>query len=738
MIKKILRIKNLGIFSNYQCLPNLSEFKRFNLFYGWNGSGKSTLTNFFALLNEGKSLNYPDLEYKISTSDGDFIQNEIYKKKIRVFNQNYKNKNIDIIAGKANPIFILGEDNIELAEKIKNDENVLDKQIRERDIKTNEIKKKENEKGDIFSNTAKIIGVNTSGASLRNYRKNNAEKAFYELGTKQILSNDEMSKYVLTLKQLEKPTISEILVNGLEDSIVKIIKEIKIILESTVETILIERLQKNSDISIWVETGLQLHKKYKSDQCEFCNQKLPENLLSNLLLYFNDADKKLKDDLDALYEKIDQIIIKVNNISIIDKANFYDELQTDYQAIYEKYILLKNDIIEKLRISKNRIVEKKSRTTEIIKFDDFFDFTPLKTILISLNEKIKTHNDKTNNFAKEKEKASDKIEKHYLSEISDDIQKMETDIKILKNEIVLLENGDSSDTSKIGIKEIQERIKANKNKISTSGIACDEINRYLKTFLGRDELFFELDEGSGYTIKRQGKIANNLSEGEKTAITLIYFIIHLKDQDFSVNDGIIVIDDPICSFDSNSLFQAFSFIKNSVKAAYQVFLFTHNYDFLRLLLNWLIKSKEKHEFFMIKNKYQENKRISFIDNLDQLLQKYESEYNYLVMRLYEFKDDGTIESVYDIPNIARKVLEYFLLLMVPNSESMYGKLEKICFDDMKKTAIYKFANDESHFTSKNFDPSLIPECQKNISYLLEMIKTVFPQHWDVLEKTIIQ
>lgn len=41
-----------------------------------------------------------------------------------------------------------------------------------------------------------------------------------------------------------------------------------------------------------------------------------------------------------------------------------------------------------------------------------------------------------------------------------------------------------------------------------------------------------------------------MSEGEKTAIPFVYFTIHLKDKDFDIKNGIIVIDDPICSMDS--------------------------------------------------------------------------------------------------------------------------------------------------------------------------------------------
>ena len=52
---------------------------------------------------------------------------------------------------------------------------------------------------------------------------------------------------------------------------------------------------------------------------------------------------------------------------------------------------------------------------------------------------------------------------------------------------------------------------------------------------------------------------------------------------------IIVVDDPISSLDSNSLYQAFSFLKNAVKESEQVFILTHNFDFMKLLINWTTK-----------------------------------------------------------------------------------------------------------------------------------------------------
>jgi wobble nucleotide-excising tRNase len=130
----------------------------------------------------------------------------------------------------------------------------------------------------------------------------------------------------------------------------------------------------------------------------------------------------------------------------------------------------------------------------------------------------------------------------------------------------------------------------------------------------------------------------------------------------------------------------------------------------------------------------ENSRDAKLLPLDSLLLEHPTEYHYLFKVLHRFKSDGTILTSYHIPNVARKVLETFLEFQVPAEKKLYKKLEAIEFDENKKTAIYKFANDLSHRTGKGFDPALVAETQKNVVYLLEMIKTVAPNHFNGLEK----
>ncbi|MGH1364862.1 MAG: AAA family ATPase [Calditrichia bacterium] len=732
MIKKIKRIKNLDLFSDYTWDNNLSDFSRYNLIYGWNGTGKTTLSKLFAYLEEGSLNEFPHLEYEIEHEDGNYNTHKSFDCKVRVFNQDYIQRNVQLVDGVASPIFILGEENKEIANQILSDEKVLFSLQTEQVSLIEDREKIIKEKKKIFTDVAKVIGANLVGFSTRNYRAPNAVKDFDALPECEILSEEIVAKKQAIIKQEQKDNISKIELD--EDANVSdICNEIKAICGETVEINVIAKLTGNQTISEWVEQGLSFHTP-NSKECEFCGSNIPQGRIETLLGHFNEADKKLKEKIDSKIVVLREAIQKVNDIQFPNKAQFNNDLQTLFISSAVTYDQEKKNYCAELSSMIEILNTKKQKTTEALPFVESFN-NNFEASVNSINNLIDQHNQTNDNFQSEKDKAIESLKQHYLSEVFEDVKAIDAKLEELNQNIIKLENGDSTDYF-IGILNLRKRIATNKSKISSAHKACDKINEQLKTFLGRSEILFEVSPEGGYVVKRNGVVANNLSEGEKTAIAFVYFVVHLNDQDFDIDNGIVVIDDPISSLDSNSLFQAFAFLKKSVKDAKQIFIFTHNFSFLKLLLNWLNRTRG-HKYFMINNKHSATgNREAFIAALDKELRSHESEYHYLFKVLYTFKKDGNenISSVYHLPNIARKVLDTFLMFRVPTGESPYKKLEKLTFDEVKKTAIYKFTNDQSHITGDGFDPSLVPETQKNVEYLLEMMETVFPEHYKILEE----
>lgn len=730
MIRKLKKIKNLGLFSDYTWDSSLNDFGKYNLLYGWNGSGKTTLSKLFACLGDDNPSKFPNLKYVIESQDGTFDQDETFNLKVRVFNQDYIQKNVQLISGKANPIFILGEENKEIANQIQTDERTLEDLESQKSSKEAEKKKKETEKGNKFTGVAKIIGSNLVGSSIRNYRKPDAERDFETITEKKILSDDEVAEQQAIIKQEQKDKITKIEFNlnldlsSTYDEVISICKE-------TVEINVINRLAERQDISAWVEQGLTLHTT-ESVQCEFCGSNLPYGRIEALLGHFNEADSELKEKIDKKIFKLQQTIQKIKGFQFPNKAQFYNDLHESFVSRATAHDQEKEDYCAELLAMVEILNAKKQKTTEAISFARPSS-NNFQTALDNVNKLISQHNQKSDNFQTGKNQAAELLKVHYLSEIFDEVKILDTEIGDCGEEILKLQNGDKA-ISLIGITELKRQIVENKSKISSEHKACTILNKQLQTFLGRKEITFEIAPEGGYIVKRNGVIAKNLSESEKTAVAFVYFIVHLKDQNFDIANGIVVVDDPISSLDSNSLFQAFAFLKNAVKGVKQVFILTHNFNFLKLILRWLNKTGG-HQYYMVKNRYSvTNGRTAFISELDKELRKHESEYHYLFKLLYKFETDGSIASVYHIPNIARKVLDTFLMFRVPTTgEPSYKKMERLTFDENKKTAIYEFTNKQSHITGDGFDPCLVPEAQKNVQYLLEMMKEVFPEHYQILE-----
>ncbi|MCL5667362.1 MAG: AAA family ATPase [Patescibacteria group bacterium] len=768
MIVKINKIKNLqSVLCDYSWNSQLPDFKRYNLIYGWNGTGKTTLSKVFDALETGIHKSFPDLEYEMQDEKGVvYKQGEAFSKKVRVFNQDYVENNIKIREGRAKAItLVLGDINKETVEQIEKDKKEL-REKNDEQKKLNELKgQKVKNKGKTFTEIAKTIYVAIMGGAIRTYRKDNAESDFGLLAAKELLEDPDLSKLALVVKQNSKPQIEvlkkvEVSLDGknnssISDAVTALIAESKQLLSQTVHAKVIERLKVNKDISDWIELGLGIHDNHKSGNCEFCGQVLPSGRIEELSKHFNDADKELKVKIDVLVSRFSQIYGLISTISCPDKARFYDELGMEYEKGCKKLEQEKTELLKSITDIEGVIKEKKSKTTEPVSLTETINPTNFEVALEAIIKIIEQHNKKTDDFENEKNTAILKLKKHYLSTIFDEVKQLDNEIQECRTKIDQLNFGDKARPEILGIEALKARISDNQAKISSTHKACDDINLGLATFLGRGELIFEpnkittTDESGkkvevedGYIIKRGGKVAQNLSEGEKTAIAFVYFTIHLKDRDFDLKNGIVVIDDPVSSLDSNSLFQAFAFLKNAVADAEQIFIFTHNFDFLRLLLNWVkhIDHGKENSYYMLKNCYTNNARCAYLDRMDKALYEYESEYHYLFKTLKTFESDGTIAQAYPIPNIARKVLDTFLMFRVPSGGGTYSKLEVIKgttnFDKNKLTAIYKFTNDQSHITGSGFDPALVPETQKNVTYLLEMIKDVFPEHYKILEESV--
>jgi wobble nucleotide-excising tRNase len=458
--------------------------------------------------------------------------------------------------------------------------------------------------------------------------------------------------------------------------------------------------------------------------------------MAQLAEHFGEEDQHLKEDIESAQAVIGKAQEELVRLQAPPKSAFYAELRDEVENAVAEFDRSRSGLADTLANVRAALDHKLSYRATSYAVNITIDLGGFQSSFDAVTNLIAKHNDKTERFSDQKAQSRSALEEHYLSTIKDQVVELETQIAERNAVVAKLTNGADDLDDKRSLEDISKSILEKQAKVLNAHAGGEELTALLKKFLGRTDLTLESGP-DGYRVMRRGKPAKRLSEGEKTAIAFLYFIVQLSDQDFDITDGIVVIDDPISSLDSSSIYQAFSFLKNAVKDARQVVLLTHNFEFLRLILNWFHNIKKavgSKAYYMIVCTESALAREACLVKLDHLLQEHATEYNYLFKILYNYKSDGTIASCYHIPNVARKVLETFLEFYSPGKGSVYDKLEATAFDSHKKTAVYKFANDLSHPTGKGFDPALVAETQKNTEYLLEMIKLLAPVHYDALER----
>lgn len=748
MIRHFDKIENLGVFAKYIKPAGMIPFAKFNLIYGLNGSGKTTLSRFFHDLNTGTAAGFENLKYKIATDEGPFTQGKPYSRKIRVFNPEYVEANIGELEGKLNPIFVIGEDNKKLVNVVEKDERTLKKAETALAEKTNEHVSLGKKRGQIFTDIAGEITKQTAGTTTHTYRKNNAEAAFEALKDHKTLSIEDLATASKSVKQPVMAKVDDISFGTIDlkiedksgvsslNALHDLEKYVSKIVQTSATSIAIQRLVDNPTIAQWVEKGVLVHDHMDGDICEFCRQEIPKERAEALASHFNDSDRNLRNQLDQSLEDLEALYRNFQDLVTPAKSNFYSELQEPYSEALNTISSLKKPLLNQLTKLKKLINVKLTRRTESYQIDLApVDSKPFLDALQNANTVIKQQNDETDEFEQRLQTMRNRIEKHFLTGIVKAVAELDKKLAVIDTLIKNLTDGDSKN-GELGIGALKTSIAENRLKISNSHKAAKDLSSKLASFLGRDDLRFE-PEDEGYRIMRFGRAAKRLSEGEKTAITFLYFVVGLQDQDFDLAEGIVVIDDPISSLDSSSVYQAFSFLKNSVKDARQIFLLTHNFEFLKLLLDWIsrIKKADKTCWMLHCTSSDGTQRETDIKPLDKILLENKNEYTYLFKILKEFESDGTVAKAYPIPNIARKILETFLE-QHSTGGSFYKKLENLKYDETKKGALYRYTNDLSHPTLSGLDPALVGETQTNVKHLLEMIDTVAPVHYKALTDTI--
>ena len=762
MIQKIKKVSNFGIFNEIENNPDYTDFNKLNLFYGLNGSGKSTLSHLCSLL-ESKEIKsrFPNSKWNITKKDGNVIteSDDIDANlNVRVFDKGFIERNLnwnETIQG----ILVVSEDKNEEIKQLKNKKE--EKAKKETDILKTLLSlngKKGGEKGLIKSNnnflseSAKNIKqkfqlIEVEDTHLSNYNKTKIENSLNS-NKVEIKKNHLTVSEVEKLAQTIKPQDKEEIVTPNISSITQIsigYEKIVSILSSQITSKIIENLKDNLKKSDWVKTGLEYHK--EDDECSFCGNNISKERMTILNNHFSDSFKENQEQINSAITWIKDF----ENPELPSVNSLYKEYQDDYKLISSDIQLeltklneSLNKWVEALEIKASNPFEQSSK--KIIQFE----ISIIENLYSKVITIIKNHNKKYLSASTIIQEAKNKLEIEYIkSEIKryDYYKQKEIENITTKKEIKLKEE----------LVKLEVEISKLNSLVSTEALGATKFNTDLYKFLGRKDIALDPQINGGYKIQRNGSLSSKgsqLSEGEKTAIAFVYFINKLTEQDNKINETIIIVDDPISSFDSNNLFSSYSYLKLHCNDAKQLFVLTHNFNYYRLVRDWFDtknkSQKQKHQknstkpkticnIYAIESFIKANlNRASLIKNADSTLLEYSSEYHYLFKKLVTFsiEDKLDLDNAYQSANISRKILETFLKFKHPKKSNDFKQLlekalKKTSFKE-KEEYIYRFINKYSHAQDFDNDSSdnKLDEGVNVTKDILSLIKEIDEIHYE--------
>lgn len=734
-IRRISRLRNCRIFRSFTWSSDLPCFRRHNLIYGWNGTGKTTLSRLFRDLELRREPKHGNVVLHIDGHDvrgNHFSQSSV---PVRVFNRDFINDSVFPVGrDEMPPIFVVGIKNVGKQRRIERLKKKRSGALSALDTARANSEAAEKDIDRLCVERAKNIKDMLRSGGDSPY--NNYDKSDYQRDAEQLaqtpdlagarLSRAEREARLVRHRETLKPTVDK--VSYAFPNAKSIAEQVSKLLNKTVVTAVIDALKDDADLSNWIRQGLALHRDRSAELCKFCDQRLPEDRLAVLEGHFSDRYEQLIGDLDKQIGELRGFDHAAEEIRPPYAGDLYDDLRSEFENSETK---LKTALahLRKWLSAAMRALENKKR--------NIFDQVELESGLPQvdpsaveqLNRVIEKHNKACENFDAQITKARKQLATDTIVRGLEDFVTRKDAAERAK--VILLEREQE-------IQRLGADIASLEREIIEHRRPAEELTEDLRKYLCHGELRLEVKD-TGYTLMRDGEPAQSLSEGETTAIALLYFLKSLQDRQFDMKNGVIVLDDPVSSLDANALFLAFGFIQDCTRDAGQLFVLTHNFSFFRQVHNWffhLNRQDRKHaRFFMIDTMLKDGIRSSTIRRLDPLLEHYESEYHYLFVRIYRAASETTsqgIEQNYILPNMARRVLEAFLAFRQPQKQPLWNKLDKIGFDPKKKRRIFRFVNAHSHSNAvgePEHDLTALAEGPAVLKDLLEMIKSLDNEHY---------
>lgn len=777
LFSRLQKSKDYRVFRDFTWPASLPNFARFNLIYGWNGAGKTSLSDLFRQMQRRQVLSEGTVEVVIGETRvlGTNFDTATLPQ-LRVFNRDTVDRSVFELGGKhLPPVFFIGEDSVEKQRKIEE----LKKQLEKQTAAALRCDRKRAEAESLLDTlcTEEAKGVKNlltvaGGGPYNNYNAANFRAAAQQLARNaaptEALSAVEKQKHLAIKDGKPLPKVAQPSVSF--PDLIALVERTQKTLGRSVTSTVINALAEDPELARWVSAGLGLHTgSHSSVSCHFCSQPLVPDRVQQLQAHFNDEFNRFQIEVGNLMAEVERAKGFTKTIDLPAKESLYENLRPGYEkavnSLHSQALTVDTSLDVLLRaLSSKR--DEPFRSLELRTFitnfkppedapgriESFFQaiFAGLAGLTAAMGQTafeqarsfIAQHNERTEKFDTAlKEARTALAQDEVLKSLPQWRSRLENVAKWRAEQTTLREENE----------KLKNEITVLERQIRQHQRPAEELNDEIAAYLGRGDLKFSIEQ-NGYRVTRGIQPAVHLSEGERTAIAFLYFLKSLQGTDFDLKNGIVVIDDPVSSLDSNSLFSAFSFMKDRTFEAAQLFILTHNFAFFRQVRNWFHhlpgQRKPRIEqrparFYMIAAEMRNGVRQAALEELDQFLYEYESEYHYLFKRIHAEVlrgGKGGLEAHYSLPNIARRLLESFLAFRVPDRPGeLFQKLEAVSYDAAAKTRILRFLHTYSHFdqvADPGHDISVLSETVAVLTDVLELMKSCDRNHYEAMVQLV--
>lgn len=763
MITKISKIKRFGLFKDFDWdsvildkQNDVYEFDKINILYGQNYSGKTTLSRMVQCLAEGHEVyGYSDAEFSICCGGNVEDQNSVEKAgyDVRVYNWDFIQENLAFLKddkGDVASFAIIGAGNvktekeIEAIRKLIGDQGCgLKKELadaeREKSEKEKELARYRIDKE--MGEKAREIKNNGMRFNKGGYHKGALKLALDKMEKEGVpnISNNDVVRYEKILGESHKDNIEDFAERIPRYTELK--KEAwSIIGTQVVLTDEIKKMFTSGEQQDWAKNGMKLHE--GATHCIFCGGEITEERWDRLNAFFNDEFSTLISRIDSCIIDTEEELKRFSAFTKYNKNQFYSELSSEAMRIQDDLVATYDEYCDAIRkgILKRLKLKRKDPFSIRIGPDPVVKDVALVEAQKNLAEIIERNNNITGELENKKSKAQKVLLAHEIARFYEECKYPETKAKI---DCCIKEQNKMDKDIQDKINEIRKKyaeIKRLEKSLTDESEAAKKVTEYLGFFFGPNKITIEpINEESGvrFIILRDGEEAKRLSEGERSLVAFCYFMARLYDLNTDSPRGIIWIDDPISSLDSNHIFFVFSLIQSLIveeKGFEQLFVSTHNLNFLKYLLT---VSKGVKTFLV-----QRSGEKSQLAPMPAHFRNHITEINYLFAKVYEcaFPESHSCFSYYDLGNCLRRFLEAYLFFRYPDKSDYKSKLDRFFNDDQKlKCKMYRLTNEYSHLSESIYRctcPLDVFEMQIIAKGVLMKIKTYDEEQYKSFCKSI--